>query len=59
MAEEETYRKIALECAICKTKFEIWISTANFDPELEEKIRQHFSRYCPVCKILTELEQNK
>jgi len=57
--EEETYKKLSIECAVCKTKFEIWISTANFSEELEANIRENFSRYCPVCKLLKELEERK
>jgi hypothetical protein len=53
------YKKISVECAVCKTKFEIWISTANFSQELEENIRKNFHRYCPVCKILKELEKKQ
>ena len=58
--ENETYKKLSIECAVCKTKFDIWISTANFTPEIETNIRENFYRYCPVCKALKELEeQNK
>jgi len=55
----ETYKKISVECAVCKTKFELWVSTANFTEELEKNIRQNFHRYCPVCKILKELEERQ
>ena len=51
------YRKIEIECAICKTKFEIWISESNFSPEAEEMIRKNFYLHCPVCKILEELKK--
>jgi hypothetical protein len=57
--ENETYKKLSIECAVCKTKFEIWISTANFSPELEANIRDNFYRYCPVCKILEELKNKE
>ena len=59
MSNNESYKKFETECTICKTKFEIWISTANFTPELEENIRKNFYRYCPVCKILKELKELK
>jgi hypothetical protein len=59
MNNKENYRKIALECAVCKTKFEIWISIANYSSEVEEHIRKNFHFYCPVCKALEELEKNK
>ena len=55
----ETYKKISVECAVCKTKFELWVSMANFSQELEENIRQNFQLYCPVCKILEELEKRQ
>ena len=57
--DNETYKKISGECALCKTKFELWVSTSNFSEELEKNIRQNFSHYCPVCKILEELEKNQ
>lgn len=56
---EEKYRKIKIECEICKTKFEIWILEMNYSPELEERIRKNFYRYCPVCKILGEIRKVK
>ncbi|KPJ56898.1 hypothetical protein AMJ49_03190 [Parcubacteria bacterium DG_74_2] len=59
MNNNENYRKISLECAVCKTKFEIWISTSSFSLELEEKIKKHFYIYCPVCKALKELEEKR
>jgi len=57
MNEDKNYRKILIECALCKTKFEIWISTANFSPELEENIRKNFHLHCPICKVLEELKK--
>jgi len=57
MNNNENYRKIALECAVCKTKFELWIETSKFSPELEKNIGKNFHRYCPVCKALEELEK--
>ena len=57
--EEENFKKLSIECAVCKTQFEIWISIANYSPELEENIRKNFYRYCPVCKILEELEKRR
>ena len=59
MNDVENYRKIAIECAVCKTRFEVWISIANYSPELEENIRKNFHRYCPVCKALKELEEKE
>ena len=57
--DNETYKKIIIECTMCKTKFEIWISTMNYSLEVEESIRNHFEHYCPVCKVLRELEEKK
>jgi len=57
MNNNKNYRKIALECTVCKTKFELWIEISKFSPELEENIRKNFHRYCPVCKALKELEK--
>ena len=53
------YRKIAIECAVCKTKFEIWVDTANFNPKFEEHIRKNFHKYCPVCKALEAIEKDR
>jgi len=57
--DKETYKKLSIECTICKTKFEIWISAANYSLEVEENIKKHFEYYCPVCKIIKELEEKK
>ena len=54
---KEIYKKISIECAVCKTKFDIWISAANYSEELEENIINNFSRYCPACKALEEVEK--
>jgi len=59
MNNNQNYRKIALECAVCKTKFEVWIEISRFTPELEENIRKNFHQHCPVCKTLEELEKAK
>lgn len=59
MNNNEDYKKLSVECAVCKTKFEIWISVANFNPELEENIRKNFRLHCPVCKALEELEKGR
>ena len=53
--ENGTFKKLSLECALCKAKFDIWISTANYSTELENNIRENFYNHCPVCKILEEL----
>jgi len=52
----ETHKKFEIECAICKTKFDIWISMARYSSELEENIRKNLYRHCPVCRILEELK---
>lgn len=57
--EKENYKKLSIECAFCKSKFDIWIDMANFDSEVETKIRENFYHYCPVCKALKELEEQK
>ena len=59
MNNNENYRKISLECAVCKTKFEIWISIGNYSSEVEEHLRENFHHFCPVCKTLEELEKRK
>ena len=57
--EDFLYKKLSIKCALCKTRFDIWISTSNFSSELEENIRKNFYRYCPVCKAIEALEKNK
>lgn len=42
------------KCQLCKAGFDIWLSTLNFNPEREEKIRAHFSKYCPDCDLSEE-----
>jgi len=57
--DEEKYRKIKVECTICKSKFEVWVLEMNYSPELEEKIRKNFYKYCPVCRTLEEMKKTK
>ena len=57
--DEELYKKLTIECTVCKTKFELWISLSRYSPELEENIRKNFYKNCPVCKIIAELEEEK
>ena len=59
MDNEEKYKKISIECALCKTKFELWIEISKFSPELEKYIRENFYLFCPVCKALKELERKQ
>jgi len=59
MDNQENYKKLEIECMLCKTKFDIWISTINYDPEVEEHLRKNFYQYCPVCKTLEELKKKK
>lgn len=59
MNNNENYKKISLECAVCKTRFEIWIEMGSYSAEIEERIRKNFYRYCPVCKALKELKKRR
>ncbi|GAH30424.1 unnamed protein product [marine sediment metagenome] len=60
MNNNKNYIKIALECAVCKTKFELWIAETNwFTPKFADYLRKNFSRFCPVCKALEELEKEE
>ena len=56
--DKEAYKKFSIECGLCKTRFEIWLLVSNYTPELVESIRKNFSHYCPVCKIIEEIEKN-
>lgn len=44
------------KCQFCKAGFEVWLSTLNFNFEREERIREHFLKYCPECQLLDEKE---
>jgi len=56
MANNKNYKKIEIECSLCKAKFDIWVSIKEYTPEMEEAIKQHFYNYCPVCKTLGKLK---
>ncbi len=45
------------KCQFCKAGFEVWLSTLNFNSEREERIREHFLKYCPECQLLGEKEE--
>jgi Zn finger protein HypA/HybF involved in hydrogenase expression len=51
------YAKIRVECQKCKTQFEIWILQNNASPEMEERIRENFEHFCPVCKSLQSVKK--
>lgn len=57
--EKDTKEKIEIECSVCKTKFDIWLSTSNHSEELEKNIIHNFYRYCPVCKIMEDLKKKE
>ena len=57
MNDGKNYKKISIECALCKTKFEVWIEESNFSEELEEHIRKNFYIHCPICKSIEEIEK--
>jgi hypothetical protein len=59
MDNQEDYKKLEIECIMCKTKFDIWISTMNYSLELEEALRKNFHQHCPICKKLDELKMKK
>ncbi|MFH1714540.1 MAG: hypothetical protein ABH831_03040 [Candidatus Nealsonbacteria bacterium] len=54
--QEETRKKIEIECLVCKTKFEIWLDAFHSDPEFIENIKERFHSYCPACKIWEEVK---
>jgi|GEM_PF-3482429 len=56
--DKDTYKKIEVECSVCKSKFEIWVATSHYNSEMEKNIRENFYRYCPVCKVW-ELMKNQ
>jgi len=61
MNNKENYKKWAMiECPVCKTKFELWLTTSNwFSPDFADYLRENFYRFCPVCKALKKLEENQ
>jgi len=56
--EDPLYKKIKVECSRCKTKFDIWIEDNRFSSELEERIRENFYQYCPVCRALEKINKS-
>jgi len=56
---EDKYRKIKIECSICKSQFEILILEMNYSPEMEKRIRNNFYQSCPVCRTLKEIQKQK
>lgn len=49
-------KNIEKNCEVCKAGFEAWMSTLNFSEEREEKMRSHFLKYCPECRLLSNNE---
>lgn len=47
--KEKKYRT-EITCLECKAKFDIWLVNANFDSDVEEKVRKRFYNYCGACK---------
>lgn len=47
--KEKNYRT-EITCLKCKAKFDIWLVNANFDSDVEEKVRKRFYNYCGACK---------
>ncbi|MDD5145754.1 MAG: hypothetical protein PHF44_02845 [Candidatus Pacebacteria bacterium] len=57
--DNKEYKKIELECAVCKARFEIWISMSDYSPEQEEMIKRNIYLHCPACKALEDLKGQK
>ena len=57
--KEYKYKKISLECSVCKTKFNFWLSAGNYSPEIERLLRENFYLFCPVCETLRELKNKQ
>ena len=57
--QEGKYKRLEIECELCKTKFEIWILEVSYSAEMEEKLRKNFYNHCPVCKTLQEMREKR
>ena len=42
------------ECILCQANFEVWLNNIKLPAEREEKLRQHFLGYCPICTKIDE-----
>jgi hypothetical protein len=42
--------RIELACLKCKAKFDIWVSSSDFDWEVEERVKHKLIQYCPPCR---------
>jgi hypothetical protein len=49
--------KVETECSVCKTKFDIWLSTTSRNEEMESNIKNNFHHYCPACRILEDIKK--
>ena len=49
-------KRIEMDCLKCKAKFDAWVISANFDSDVEGRVRKRLYQYCAVCR---SLEQSK
>ncbi len=45
-------RQLQEDCQICKVNFEVWLSSLNYSPEREEKMKERIAMRCPACKYI-------
>ena len=57
--DQEKFKKIEVECAVCKTKFDIWLESVNYNEEVEQRIRDNVYRYCPACRALEKINETE
>lgn len=49
-------KRIEIDCLKCRAKFDAWITSANFDSDVEDRVKKRLYQYCAVCR---SLEQSK
>lgn len=53
--ENRNYKKgVEIACLKCKTKFDVWVVSVNFESDVEKRVRKNLYRYCAVCKLFNE-----
>ena len=49
METRKKTEKNNMQCIVCQANFEVWLDNLKTYSEREEKLREHFLSYCPVC----------
>ena len=58
--ENKKYKKeVEIACLKCRTKFDAWVVSVNFESDVEKRVRKSLYRYCAVCKLSNEYSVEK